>query len=702
MRKFNFEEIVAKSASVHNGKYVCVETIDEKGKPLKLVSQCADHGQFTQTLSSHLSGKGCYKCGREASGGKRRTTFEDAVAKSVEVHGNLYTYQSISYGSEKSKADIHYVCAEHGDVQQQLSNHLAGYGCKACGYTKRLISEEDRYQQHIEKAKVIHEGKYAYEGFVGESREAKLIIRCPSHGVFTQRFINHVNLRQGCAACGIEKNRLSALIDRDSYVEKFSKIHNNKYTYGELIQKVGSNTKIEVICPEHGKYISTTSLHLSGSGCQKCGFHKIKEGKRKPLGYYIEKASKIHGNNYTYAEVLYGESGGNAKLHTVCPEHGEFLVYVNHHISGAGCPSCWEARRGIELRYDFDEYVAKAQIKHKNKYSYTEVAYEKGAVSRVEVTCPKHGKFSLGASDHLNSGNGCAKCAGTISRSQLEVYEFLKPHCPDLTLEVRLDSSKKRWDMASKSLKVCVEYDGLIWHSSKFRKAADNIDKYRQAVAAGYRQFVIYSDEWRDKKELVKAHLLQLVHSSSLPKLHGRKLTSSIVSSASASEFLEINHLQGKRPSSQYVGLYLAGKLVAVLGYELRASGRGRLKDTTQLEITRYAASASVRGGFSKLLAYALKLEPLVTSCYTFSDNRAFTGDMYSKCGFSRAGEVPHSYFYTKGEFRVNKAKLQKANASKWSIYPLQEGQTERELAELNGYHRVYDCGKVKWQKTLK
>jgi hypothetical protein len=77
-----------------------------------------------------------------------------------------------------------------------------------------------------------------------------------------------------------------------------------------------------------------------------------------------------------------------------------------------------------------------------------------------------------------------------------------------------------------------------------------------------------------------------------------------------------------------------------------------------------------------------------------------FTGDMYLKCGFRKVSEVPHSYCYIRHGERLDKSKFQKSKAAKWSVVPC-NGETEKELAALNGYYQMYDCGKVKWAKSI-
>ena len=60
-------------------------------------------------------------------------------------------------------------------------------------------------------------------------------------------------------------------------------------------------------------------------------------------------------------------------------------------------------------RLTTNEFIDRANVKHAGRYTYADALYI-GARSRVTVTCPEHGNFSVGGGPHLQ-GTGCAKCA---------------------------------------------------------------------------------------------------------------------------------------------------------------------------------------------------------------------------------------------------------------------------------------------------
>lgn len=91
----------------------------------------------------------------------------------------------------------------------------------------------------------------------------KIKIICPKHGIFEQFPDTHMN-GQGCYKCGVNK------IDRDYFISKCSKIHNNKYDYSLIGEIKNDKEKVNIICPIHGIFKQRVSQHLIGQKCRRC------------------------------------------------------------------------------------------------------------------------------------------------------------------------------------------------------------------------------------------------------------------------------------------------------------------------------------------------------------------------------------------------------------------------------------------------
>jgi Zn finger protein HypA/HybF involved in hydrogenase expression len=159
-------------------------------------------------------------------------------------------------------------------------------------------------------------------------------------------------------------------------------------------------------------------------------FGNINEIRRKvTTDEFIKKAQMIHQNpdgtpKYNYDNTIYDNA--ISKVEIICPKHGSFFQTPNNHLSGQGCPKC-----GGNKHKTTDEFIKDAQKVHQNpdgtpKYGYDNANYVNN-ITKVEITCPKHGEFLQSPGDHL-SGKGCQIC-GIESRSKLRTKttdEFIK------------------------------------------------------------------------------------------------------------------------------------------------------------------------------------------------------------------------------------------------------------------------------------
>ena len=143
----------------------------------------------------------------------------------------------------------------------------------------------------IEKARQIHNDKYDYSKVNYVNSRTKVCIICPTHGEFWQTPHNHLK-GYGCAECGKEKSHLSKMTTED-FIVKSKEIHDNKYDYSKAYYKT-CDTKVCIICPEHGEFWQTPSNHINGSGCPKCANEKRKNALLKDTKLFIDAATLIH------------------------------------------------------------------------------------------------------------------------------------------------------------------------------------------------------------------------------------------------------------------------------------------------------------------------------------------------------------------------------------------------------------------------
>lgn len=256
----------------------------------------------------------------------------------------------------------------------------------------------------ISKAIKTHGNKYNYSKVVYNGVDKKVIITCPIHGDFEQTPYVHLK-GHGCRHCGFEATKSKQRRRQDEFINKAKDVHGDRYDYSK-VEYVNSNTKVIIVCGEHGDFLITPSNHLRGKGCPKCS------GRYKTTEDFIKQAKNVHGDKYDYSNTIYVDH--KTKVCIICPEHGVFLCKPANHISGKGCPYC---NGGIP--YTREIFIEKANVIHGNRYDYSKVEYTKSN-EKVCIICPIHGEFWQTPADHLQ-GKGCLNC-GIDRRAEADKY----------------------------------------------------------------------------------------------------------------------------------------------------------------------------------------------------------------------------------------------------------------------------------------
>ena len=255
---------------------------------------------------------------------------------------------------------------------------------------------------------IKHNNRYDYSKVEYKKSNMKVIIICKEHGEFSQVPSGHLS-GNGCSDCGGSKP-----LTTETFTIRGNKVHSGRYDYSKVEYK-NSNTKVVIICKEHGEFTQTPNGHLSGAGCPECGGNK-------PLTteIFIEKSNIKHNNKYDYSKVDYKKS--NIKVVIICKDHGEFAQTPSGHLSGDGCPECSSCKP-----LTTESFIIKSSEVHGDKYNYSKVIYI-NACSKIIIICKEHGEFTQTPNGHL-SGKGCLECGGRVPlTSEIFIDRSTKVH----------------------------------------------------------------------------------------------------------------------------------------------------------------------------------------------------------------------------------------------------------------------------------
>ena len=274
--------------------------------------------------------------------------------------------------------------------------------------------------------------------------------------------------------------KLTTLTVINQFIEK----HGNKYYYF-LVDYKGAHSKVDIICPIHGKFEQTAGHHKRGRGCNKCAYEIKAKNRIFNNSQIIQQFIEKHGNKYDYSLVDY--KGAHSKVDIICPIHGKFEQLVSEHKFGKGCRKCGIIKQSQNTTLSTSEVISRCIEKHGNKYDYSLVDY-KGSHSKVDIICPIHGKFEQLASNHYNRGDGCPKCNSNLHdrnyyKDKKTTLYYLKVN-EVYKIGVTTRSVKKRYsadkDVNITILKEWVFEDGAIAHD------------YEQMIIKYYKQYKYY------------------------------------------------------------------------------------------------------------------------------------------------------------------------------------------------------------------
>jgi len=265
-----------------------------------------------------------------------------------------YDYSKFKYSKMREKCII--ICSEHGEFYPTVINFKNGSECPACSRkisrtgnkgTKSLTQEEI-----LKRFKEVHGNKYNYSEVKYINRSTKVKIICNScNNKFDQIPSSHLK-GHGCPKCSkieASKKRIENTNNTKNITMNFKKIHGDKYDYSK-VNYIDSNTKVEIICPEHGSFLQLPNSHNSGNGCPKCGILKNMNTPEKNINNF----KKVHGNQYDYS-LLNNTTNLNSLIPIICSKHGEFLQTKSNHLQGHGCPKCSESKGERKVREFLEE-----------------------------------------------------------------------------------------------------------------------------------------------------------------------------------------------------------------------------------------------------------------------------------------------------------------------------------------------------------
>lgn len=207
---------------------------------------------------------------------------------------------------------------------------------------------------------------------------------------------------------------------QEEFIRKSIEFHKGKYDYS-FVEYVNTNTKVKIICKEHGEFLQTPKHHLRHE-CSKCGNKIMKDKQSKSLDSFIGECHIKYPNKYDYSKVTY--INNKTEVDITCKEHGEFKTRPDLFLQGKCCKKCLETKEKITT----ESYIERCIEAHGDKYDYSLVEYN-GMNQKVYIICSSHGVISMRASDHCLGKHNCPRCSHNIKlTNELFIERSTKIH----------------------------------------------------------------------------------------------------------------------------------------------------------------------------------------------------------------------------------------------------------------------------------
>lgn len=338
----------------------------------------------------------------------------------------------------------------------------------------------------------------------------------------------------------------------------------------------------------------------------------------------------------------------------------------------------------------YDRHVEKAR-KNNIKLEFTLDEYD-GIKKYYPFSCTVcNHKFT----DYIYDGHTplCKSCNPplTNSKEQDEVFDWIKTVYDGVVIsnDRTILPYGKEIDIYIPDINFGIEYNGIWYHSEQFSDTrndkfdtADHKRKTSLANKIGLRLMMLFSDEWKNKNELVKKMILNQLGKDT-DYIHARKCSIQKQKWSDIKDFIDEHHIQGSgRPSKYNYTLVNNDEIVAVMTFVKHSHG---------YEILRYCSKVRVNGGASKLLKYFIK-EQKPNKIVTYCDRRYGSNKLYSILGFEYKYTTKQNYFW------IHKTTNEKLSREKCQKHKLVEqghdaSKSEKEIMVGLGYVRLYDSG---------
>lgn len=521
-----------------------------------------------------------------------------------------------------------------------------------------------------------------------------------------------------------------------SFIEKARNIHGDKYDYSK-VEYINYTTKVCIICPEHGEFHQTPTMHLRGYGCPKCASVKNNakywEWRVCPIcgeKFYIrKKREKITCSETCYKtyvslhkeEINEKKSKSLKETFAKKTKQEKQIIQQNREKTFFQKYGTTKPNQSSEYREKMSKLLKKKDWSQRSENiknnilipKYKEIC-EKDNLTLLEfrnrfdctVKCNVCGNIFdshvLGYLTNNTTSNLCRICHpidSVIYNSEISsIFEkILQENNIIYQKNNRQIIAPLELDFYIPELKMAFEINGNYWHSEIKKDKNYHINKTLLCEQQGVKLIHIFEDEIKFKYNIMRSRVENLL-GKSRNVIYARKCIVKEITKQQKELFLNENHIDGDTISKYNLGLFYGDILVSVATF-----GKRKISKKEEFELLRFAnkINYNIIGGFSKLITYFTKnfeFDELITYADIRWSGCNVVQNVYYKNGFDFVSKTKPNYFYLKNNdylTRLNRYNFMKHKLVKMGY---DKNKTEAQIMFENGYTRIWDCGSLKYK----
>ena len=598
------------------------------------------------------------------------------------------------------------------DYNKSTKNNTLKYACRDCGSLKQrdLCIEKFGVDNHFqldsvkEKIKKTNFEKYGKESYTQTDEYKKKSIKTNFEKYGKENYSQTDECKLLVRQANFEKYGKENYTQTDEYKEKVKQTNLEKYGKESYTQTDEYKEKVKQTNLEKYGKESYTQTDEYKEKIRQTNLEKRGVEHHSQTDEYREKVRQTNLDRYGFENYSQTEECKSLVRQTNLDKIGFDNPMKSSEVRE-------KANRTNLDRYGFKYYTQTDEYKEKSKKTNLEKfgtdSIQKNEDFRKKFIISNHSDYIK----YLETGESLFRCDNGLdhdfiiktdnffhrnylsiglctvcnpisklsSIKERELCEYIKSIYNGEALENYRDSLEI--DIYLPDIKLGFEFNGIFWHSDRFRDKNYHLEKINHFKKKDIRVINIWEDDWIDKNDIIKSQIRNFLKLSA--KIQARKCNVVEIDNSVARHFLDINHIQGSyKQIVKSLGIFHKSELVGLMTFD-HFEGRKKMADD-EWNLSRFCNKLgfSVIGGASRIFKHFIKnYRPKRVISYADKDWSA--GNLYEKLGFSKSYETRPDYKYLVNYKRVHKANFKKLEkSSKISL------------------SKVYDCGKIKYEFT--